>query len=627
MPSPWVIVSTQWDLSTVQAALNVIVSVFSTIGLWAWSRFWWQRVSVRIVQRDNDVPLASLLLASGAGESWDTATVLGRQLFAKKQWPLLVQILVVICISITSALSGPIAKGALRRGTTITQRDHEILQAVSSSGQYGNLLEEGVLWNETWSALEMANFPFNQLLDKVPASTPDPWIYVEEEWDPTWTMDCNYTDEVILQNVSASNTTSTILDPMNAFPAFKKTYDASWLNQSEYRLTSDATGIVNWPAKRVQEMLLFVLVQSDPAKRHRMENNNENLTFSISAFHARDFKIQAQDTSGAKAGSDWLAGGPVGAASYSRAECHVTRKIYVPDETRIPWPWTNDTASIVDGYISNFQEPFKSNIVRNRTNVPPPAKSLVRFYQVYMADMGTYRSDPSPGVITVIVNTVELSIVFLVVITLLFIITMWTAIRYRLFCRHHKVDIEELCIPDGKVDWIIHAAKTSDQGLTSEHPQNEKKRHNDREYLRNATFGRVSAADSKLLPVGLHFARVKVTSRAVVTEVSSDTSSATQIDSSRPGSQGSTDQSTSATIPDDVPLSTQSGDAPPGNIGQGVPSSTKPSDDEYPSIVVDARNPSLTEMSPDRQQDSVKTMQKTQSGPVVEPMMGRRRST
>ncbi|KAF7531315.1 hypothetical protein G7054_g8987 [Neopestalotiopsis clavispora] len=587
MPSSWFIISTYWDLSSVQAALNVIVSVLSTAALWAWSRFWWQRVSVRIVQRHDGMPLPRLLLVSGAGESWDTVTVLGRQLFTKKGLPLLAQIFVVICISVTSALSGPIAK------------------VVKGPGEFGNLLEESVLWNET-----------------------APWTYDPAEWDPTWTLQCNYTNGVVLQNVTASGTAN-MKDPMNAFPAFRETYDSVWSNQSEYRFSADSTGIADWPSNRARGMLFFILVQSDPEKHDRMKYNNENLAFSISVFQALNFAVQAQDTSGTGAGSNWYPHGPIEGASYSRAECFLTRKAYVTDESRIPWPWTNDTAAIVGGYVSNFQEPFESAIVQNRTLVLPTAEDLVRFYQVYMASMGTYYNvdGPSPGVITVIVNTVELSIAFLVVISLLFIITMWTAIRYGLFCRHHKVDIEELCIPDGKVDWIIHAAKTSDRGLTSERPQNGKKRHNDREYLRNATFGRVSAADSKLLPAGLHFARVKVTPRAVVTEVSSDTSSATQIDSSRPGSQGSIDQSTSATVPDDVPLSTQSNDAPSRDVGQGVTSSTKPSDDEHLSIVVDARNQSMTEISPDRQQDSVKTMQKTQSGPVVEPMMERRRST
>ncbi|KAI0173734.1 hypothetical protein BJ166DRAFT_605284 [Pestalotiopsis sp. NC0098] len=512
MTSSWLVLSTQWDLTSVQAALNVVISVLSTIGMWAFSRFWWQHASCHILHNEDGVPLSRLLLVSGPGEGWDVLMSLGRRLFAKENWPLLTQIFVVMCVTITSALAGPIAKASLHRGTIITQTNHQVLPALKGEGVYGAIIREDVLWNTTGRALNDANFPLDQLLDKLPTSTSVPWVYAEEEWDPTWTIQCNYTNGVSLQNVTAAGK-YTVSEPLEAFPAFKDTYDPAWLNTSEYRLSSGGNVITNWTApKQFQNVLFFVLIQSDPEAHDRMDHNNETLNLSLTVFHATDIEILYNDTSALPADVDWRPIGSASDVSYSRAECAITRKSSVLDEDRIPWPWTNDTGSIIASYSPYFDDPFTKNALKHKTVVPPTAQELVRFYQVYMATLSTYYSDPMPGVLSSVVDTVELSIAFLVVVLLLAVLTTCVTIRYSLFMRKHKIKIEEICVPDGKLDWIVHAAKISEQEPNSKGPTGAHKKHMNREYLQNSVFGQVTPADSALSKTKSKtssFARVK----------------------------------------------------------------------------------------------------------------------
>ncbi|KAI4595979.1 hypothetical protein KJ359_006271 [Pestalotiopsis sp. 9143b] len=514
---------------TVQAALNVVISVLSTIGMWAFSRFWWQRVSFRILHTEDGVPLSRLLLVSGPGEGWDVIKSLGRRLLSKENWPLLTQIFVVMCVSVISALSGPIAKASLHRGSTIIQRDQQILPALKGQGLYGALIREDVLWNMTGAALNTAHFPLDQLLDKVPTSSPVPWTYAAEEWDPTWTIRCNYTNGINVPNVTASGE-YLISEPLDVFPAFKDTYDPVWLNSSEYRVSSGFNGIADWTAKKqFSNAMFFVLVQSEPETRDRMSYNNETLNLSMSVFYLRDFAVLTGEPSAAWAGVSWRPIGPASDAIYSRAECAITRKASVPDEERIPWPWTNDTLSIVAAYSPYFDDSFTKAALKNQTVGVPTGQDLIRLYQVYMATLSTYYSDPLPGVLSSIVDTVELSIAFLVVVLFLVILTIFVAIRYRLFMRKNKIKIEETCVPDGKIDWIVHAAKISELGSSSKGPANEQKKHNDREYLQNSTFGQVVSAypatpqaDAKTT----NFARVKPP-RVMIQHMSSNRSSST----------------------------------------------------------------------------------------------------
>jgi len=487
MKAFWVVISTRWGLSSVQASVNVIISVLGTIGLWAFTRFWWRRGCTQVLRKRTGVPLHKLFSIAGLGEGWDATVVLRRQIFAKQNWHLLLQLVVVVGVTLTCALAGPIAKVSLRNGLTVVQKQLQVLPTTRGAGFYGNALFEEVLWNDTAQSLIHAGFPDNQLLDFLPISTQPPWIYVEDEWDPTWTVVCNYEDDVTLVNVTGSSK-GDFYHPLDAFPVYRESFAPSWLDTSKYRVTSDFDSFANWSlTNQFTEALFYTIIQSDPEIDDRMLSNNETLEVSLSILHASDFKVPNATTSGTEGGFVWRAIGPVGRATYSRADCTISRKAVVEFEDKVPWPWTNDTASIVKGYATYYMAPFTAAAVKRQPVRPPSAREILRFYQVYMASINTQKSNVIQRALSVNVQTVELSVIFLVILIILTLLTAWNSIQYAIFLRRNKSQLEELYLPDGRIEWMIHAVKTSEIGIDLERQAESKRK--DSEHFCTAVIG------------------------------------------------------------------------------------------------------------------------------------------
>ncbi|KAI9712104.1 MAG: hypothetical protein M1820_001813 [Bogoriella megaspora] len=477
----WITLSTRWDLASVQAALNVVIAVLGTTSIWSFTRFWWQRASLKVLNGERIVPLSKLLTFSGPGEGWDLMTLLRRQLFAKENWHLLAQLLVVIGITAATGFAGPISKVSLRNGETIVRRSLQGLQTSKGAGPALNLLNANVLWNETIQSLNYAEFPFNQVMDFVPP-TNEPWVFQENEWEPTWHVRCNQTEPTVIANLYGDNR-YTFADPLNAFPAFRDTLDSAWLNTGRYRVTTDFCG---WDTPggnpSLKDAVFYILVQSNPEADDQMYLNKNPLELSISALHVSNgnITISANTITGRKA---IVPTGRFQQALYSRSECLITRNAQVEDEDSIPWIWTNDTTSIAQSYADYNRFDVEQAAGRNLTVPTPSADDLLRFYQAYIASITTNTSRPTPKTLSVRLRTVELSSIFLGLILLLFLLTLWGSVRYLVFFIKHKTDLEKTYVPDGKLEWMLHAVKTST--TLTEQMANQK----DREHFRSALFG------------------------------------------------------------------------------------------------------------------------------------------
>lgn len=110
MSATWISVSTRWSITSVQAALNVFISVIGTIGIWTFSRYWWQRGTAKVLQGKTEVPLSALLSLANPGEGWDAVRVMRRRMFAKENWRLLLQLALVFLATLACMFAGPIAK-------------------------------------------------------------------------------------------------------------------------------------------------------------------------------------------------------------------------------------------------------------------------------------------------------------------------------------------------------------------------------------------------------------------------------------------------------------------------------------------------------------------------------------
>ncbi|KAH7386374.1 hypothetical protein BKA64DRAFT_711602 [Cadophora sp. MPI-SDFR-AT-0126] len=499
----WISLSSRWDLSSVQAALNVIISFVGAVGIWSFSRYWWQRGAKKIIDGNSDVPLSNLVTLASLGEGWDVAAGLRRRVFAPEGWHLLFQLVVVILATLATMFSGPIAKGSLRTSITVQQKKLEVLQATKGDGILSNMLMANTLWNDTIDSLNQAQFPRDELLDYLPPSTV-PWTYIATEWNPTWRMACSLTTDKILYNVSGSGN-GTFYQPLDAFPAFRDSYDQSWLNQSNFRVETNFNEMT-YPGgdpKVFQHTTFFVLLQSDPQIDDRMYANNETLQLSMSVLHARGFQALEHNDMTESGTEVWKPFGPVTNASYSRADCNITRKSAVLDENSIPWIWTNDTDAIIQSYMSYFDYDLEVQVSKRQYVPTISGEDLLRFYQAYMITASTLFALPSQRKLSVLVNTVQLSSAFLAVVILLAVLIAWQATRYRFFLRKYKA---ELGVPDGKVDWMIHWAKVA----SNDADVNDRKKAKDRDYLRTAYFGIVNIDEESLnaMPKRPQIARV-----------------------------------------------------------------------------------------------------------------------
>ncbi|PVH82024.1 hypothetical protein DL98DRAFT_621631 [Cadophora sp. DSE1049] len=457
-------------MAVVQAALNVVISFVGAVGIWSFSRYWWQRGAKKIINGNSDVPLSTLVTLTSLGEGWDVAAGLRRRVFAPEGWHLLFQLVVVVLATRATMFSGPIAKGSLRTSITVQQKRLEVLQATKGDGILSNMLMANTLWNDTTESLNQAGFPKDQLLDYLPPSTV-PWTYISKEWDPTWRMDCSLTTDKVLYNVSGSGN-GTFYQPLDAFPAFRDSYDQSWLNQSKFRVETNFNEMT-YPGgdpKVFQHTNFFVLLQSDPQLDDRMYTNNETLQLSMSVLHARGFQALEHN--------DMTESGTESYMSYFdyELEVQVSKREYVPTQS---------------------------------------GEELLRFYQAYMITASTLYALPSQRKLSVLVDTVQFSSAFLAVVLLLAVLITWQTMRYRFFLRKYKA---ELGVPDGKVDWMIHWAKVASNDVEN---VNDGIKAKDRDYLRTAYFGFVNIDEENIsaMPKRPQFARV-YTSRTSISGVS-----------------------------------------------------------------------------------------------------------
>lgn len=71
----WIYLPASWKLEDVQAALNVIISVLSGLGIFVFARLCWVRAAADIAQ-DQSIKLSSLTTLNTIGESFDVLQLL-----------------------------------------------------------------------------------------------------------------------------------------------------------------------------------------------------------------------------------------------------------------------------------------------------------------------------------------------------------------------------------------------------------------------------------------------------------------------------------------------------------------------------------------------------------------------
>lgn len=360
----WVSLPSQWTLAEVQAGLQVIIALLCTWGIFAFSRFCWQ-LSSNLVKRNHAVALASLMSINTIGEAYDVVALLKRRIFLQRYWKLLAQSIVVVSLTAATIVSGPIAKASTRSDYVVKQ--------VSTPGylatkDFNSRLYANVDWNETYSALEKANFPQDQLLDYMP-HTNLTWNFRANEWNNSWTMQCQKTNitPIAVVDSGVCGNLSVELPATNQFFGYDK-YDywaTSW-NALFYNSTVMQDGLI-----------MFAGWDWNFDAAH---NITWNMTVYIAALHVHVMRKNNDTTSKCNFGK-----GPVQSAAYSMIRCDMQRpKGILPDEKQIAFPDHADYLALPQAYTANYYDRMvtEANTDQNITMLTP--ETLIRFYQTYL---------------------------------------------------------------------------------------------------------------------------------------------------------------------------------------------------------------------------------------------------
>ena len=452
------------------------------------------------MRSESDVPFPAILSLSGPGEVYDAVRMLRSKLFTQAHLVILFQIFVILAATLACMFAGPFAKVSLRSTRTIKQKNTEVLRAWSGDGPYGSSHSDNVKWNDTITSLDKAGFPYDALLDYLPSSAV-PWTFAQSEWDPTWRAACDFYPETPVYDLEAPGNVS-FENALDAFPKYRETYSASWLNKSNnLRVQTNFNGEHNFTVRnhyRNKDMFVWFIIQSDPAIGNRLHTNKEALQISVSALHAHNFSLSVGDDATSTNPFKWRPVGIISNASYTRFECNITRKPVIVDEIYAPWLWTNDTFQMSEGFVGFWMTKLSERSTRNLRVSPPTPQELFRFYQAYMIATNTWIPQPYTRKISVWTDTVQLSIACLILLLFLVILVLWLTGRYVWFLCRNKVELERRCIPDGKIEWMIYNARLAEQGANGSilTPSEGTKPPRDRDYFQRASFGNSSDVEA-----------------------------------------------------------------------------------------------------------------------------------
>jgi hypothetical protein len=460
-----------------------------TIGIWAFSRYWWQRGGRKVLKSQRDVPLPKILSLAGPGEGYDAVKLLRWKIFTKEHTSLLLQILVILAVTMSCMFAGPLAKISLRSSLTVRPKKMDVLKAWKGGDMYGNSLFDNVKWNDTMVSLDAAEFPHDRLLDYLPPPT-YPWTFIPSEWESYWHASCEFHEETVLNNLQASGN-GTFYNALEAFPGYRDTYDTSWLDASEFRSQTNENGESIYTPEdgmRMKDVLVWFIIQSDPSIDSRMTTNKGDMKLSISALHVKDVAVLTDDDATQAGLFTWRPIGPVGNASFTRVDCDITKKPGAIESEETPWLWTNDTFSIADAYATMWVTRLSANSTKNATVSPPSPHELFRFYQAYMIAANTWYSRSYSRSVSTWTDTVQLSIACLTLVLILTLLELWLTGRYLWFLRRNKLQLASTCIPDGKIEWMIYNARLAEQ-TPMEAQSATATLSKDRDYFGRASFG------------------------------------------------------------------------------------------------------------------------------------------
>jgi hypothetical protein len=445
----WIVLSTRWKLEDLQAALNVIISVLSALGIFAFARFCWQTSTIQVA-RNRTVPVSSLLSITTLADVLDAAQLLKFRILGSKFRRIFMQCVVVMVLSASAILSGPIARYSSQRGHRISQVGVAGRIAVTFDN---SILNANVAWNETQKSLDRAGFPNDQLLDWLPDPS-IPWKYVPDEWNSTWSADCHYTALTPIELAATGNHTEVngsvslfqeIPGLYDIFPQRFRAKHAIWYQYGGFYTSSD-----QW-----KDTLGFMVSTLYPiAAEASGDEPATRMSVSIAVFHLHD--APGVDLNGNVGG---FGAGKIPQSTYARTDCELKRPKKFAQDVYSAYPNTYSPGRVPEAFLTNYNARFvRESISDERIFISSP-EELFRFYQVYMITKDTQHGLPVTRTMSVELSTIELSTIFLTIILFIAIVIAAALFRYFLFALHYHTDVK--LTPESKLDWLLRSIRES----------------------------------------------------------------------------------------------------------------------------------------------------------------------
>jgi len=361
MAKSWISFPEHFKLEDVQAVINIIISLLSALGVFVLSRVCWQASTAKIVRRKK-VALLSLLTIGSIGEAFDVLFVLKYHFFLCTR--IVAQCVLVACLTATAILSGPIARYSTKRGQIIAKKDIDGLLALAYHNSIGNAMVE---WNLTYTSLDRARFPENQLLDFLP-DTSTHWIYKAEEWNSTWSMDCTYAGPIQISLETTGNCDHLYAEVPGLGKVIPDSPDIWYFTEGFY------VNRTSW-----KDVLLFLY---EPIY-YDYDNDTfltHNMSITIAAVHLHNLAKSSNNSCN-------FGVGDVEQTSYTKAHCNLFRNY--SEDTYISYPDSGDVGQVPISYYSYYGQNFKQQSMSNEPIRIITPQELVRFYQVYMITKDT----------------------------------------------------------------------------------------------------------------------------------------------------------------------------------------------------------------------------------------------
>ena len=301
----WLSLPKHWKLEDVQATLNVVITLLSALSIFVFVRCCWVRAVGRLVQ-DHKVLMPSLLVLNTLGEALDILHSMKNRIISSRFAALFAQCVVVTCFSITAILSGPIARFSTRQHLIISKQD---VPGLLATRNFNGMSYANVEWNLTYTRLDDAGFPKDQLLDFLADNSHD-WVFEPAEWNNSWSLECNQIPETPVKLYDSGNCSSLRSEIPNLNRIFNVSKWDSYTRSWDGFYSSQDTN---------KDILLFIHGVKE-GDYDETTDTNRSMSILLASIQMHDVPRNQNSTDDCS-----FRQGDIGKSSYTKIECELRR--------------------------------------------------------------------------------------------------------------------------------------------------------------------------------------------------------------------------------------------------------------------------------------------------------------